>query len=84
VSPAGLIGIENAAPDVSPLEERTTRPIFDGRTRTTELVFGREACGPLSRRFVNSAYAAARRTSSRPTRNISLLHTPKIDEWPLR
>jgi hypothetical protein len=40
VSPAGSIGIENAAPDVPALEEPTTLPIFDGHTRTTELVFG--------------------------------------------
>ena len=40
MSPAGLFGIENAAPDPPAIEERTARPIpvFDRSERTTELV----------------------------------------------
>jgi hypothetical protein len=40
VSPAGLFGIESAAPNLTVLEGRTARPTFDSRTRTTELVIG--------------------------------------------
>jgi hypothetical protein len=40
VSPAGLISIENAAPELPAPQEQTNRPIFDSRTRTTELVIG--------------------------------------------
>jgi hypothetical protein len=42
VSPAGLFGIDNAAPDLTALGERTGRPVpvFDSRTRTTQLVIG--------------------------------------------
>jgi hypothetical protein len=40
VSPAGLFRIESATPDLTALEERTPRHVFDGRTRTTELVIG--------------------------------------------
>ena len=40
MSPAGLFRIESATPDLTALEERTPRHVFDGRTRTTELVIG--------------------------------------------
>jgi hypothetical protein len=40
VSPAGLFSIDNSTPNLTPVEERTARPIFDSRTRTTELIIG--------------------------------------------
>lgn len=38
--PAGLFGIDNAAPDLTATDGRIARPIFDAHTRTTELVIG--------------------------------------------
>jgi hypothetical protein len=40
VSPAGLFGIDNSTADLSARKERTARPLFDARQRTTELVIG--------------------------------------------
>jgi hypothetical protein len=47
VSTAELFGIENAAPDLRALEERTARSTFDSRIRTTELVIGERNLRPF-------------------------------------
>jgi hypothetical protein len=77
LSPVGLISIENAAPDLPAPEEQ----IALSSMAVQEPQSWSSASGIswlLSRRFMNSAYVAVNKTTSRPIRNISSLATSRF------
>jgi Acetyltransferase (GNAT) domain len=93
VSPAELIGIENTAPDLPTLEEGTTRPIFDGRTRTTDLVIGernlrafipaihelRQRCGQQDDLTTDPQYFIAANTMNRRVAAVLIRHNQELE-----
>ena len=93
MSPAGLFSIENAAPDLPALQERTARPIFDGRTRTTELVFGernlrtfipaihelRLRCGQQDELTTDPQYFIAAHTQNRRVAAVLIRHNQELE-----
>jgi hypothetical protein len=93
VSPAGLVGIENATPDRRALEERAATPIFDGRTRTTELLFGernlralfpairelRLRCGQQDELTTDPQYFIAANTMNRRVAAVLIRHNQELE-----
>jgi hypothetical protein len=93
VSPAELFGIEKAAPDLSTLEERKACPVFDARTRTTELLIGernlrtffpairelRLRCGQQDDLITDPRYFIAANTQNRRVAAVLIRHHQELE-----
>jgi hypothetical protein len=93
VSPAGLFGIDNAAPDLSALKGPTGSRIFDSRERTTELVIGernlrtffpgirelRLRCGQEDDLTTDPRYFIAANTLNRRSAAVLIRHNQELE-----
>jgi hypothetical protein len=93
LSPAGLFSIGNAAPDLPAIEERKASPVFDARTRSTELVIGernlrtffpairelRLRCGQQDDLITDPRYFIAANTQNRRVAAVLIRHHQELE-----